>query len=101
MNPDKPDGGSAREPRQRVVVDIVIATIRGELLRIVAALLGDRDTRGRRESAANFIYGMCVFHAFGSPVLTRLGQPPPGSGREVKRLLKQLFTFALGGVRAL
>lgn len=84
-----------------MAVEIVTVPIRGELPRIVAALPGERDTRGRRESAANFIYGMCAFHAFGSPVLTRLGRPPPGSGREVKRLMKQLFPFALGGVRAL
>lgn len=80
------------------LVHQVMTPVRRELERIVGALLGDADTPARRARAANFVLGLCVFHEFGRPVLTRMGHPPPTTPREVDRLADRVAAFARGGI---
>lgn len=92
-----------RDPTSAIeeFVELVIKPVRAELLRIVGSMLGESDRRALRASAANFVYGMCVFQAFGGPVLKQLGQPPPTREQEIGKLLNLLHPFAVAGVRAL
>ncbi len=80
---------------------LIIAPVRSELVRIVAALLGEGAPRATIESATTFIHGVCVFQAIGAPLLARIGRPSPANERGIAHLLDTLHPFALGGIRAL
>ena len=92
-----------QEPTEALgeLLKLVMAPVRAELERIVAALLGQADEPRRRGELANFVLGLCVFHEFGRPVLERFGHPPPRDEAGVAALADTLARFVLGGLRSM
>ncbi len=72
--------------------------IRGELARIVRAIVGRGATRKTLDDLTNGVIALCVNPKHSRAILTRLGFPPPTTKAGINRMADRLSRFALGGL---
>lgn len=81
------------------LVNHVMMPVRGVLMHIITALLGDAATPTHVKRITNLTIIMCVQHEIARPTLKRLSDEPPHNTRQLNRLADQLHQFILGGIR--
>lgn len=83
------------------LVELVFKVVRGELVRIVAALTDKSPDSREVGEMVNITMGICGAQEMARSILERVGYPPPRTAGAVDALADKIHRFALAGILAL